>query len=714
MIRAKLLPTQHASGANSTRRYRHCRRGVGTTRSIACCRVARLGLSRIQLVEDYCRLALGRPSARDSWHCRLRLHYHVDVAHAAPRIDCSKVTVPQKKEGGGQMADQAALAIGVQQADKLVALPGAVNGAREFADWAKAHDYRVTLITDERKPVTVNQLCSAIKRILRSDPERLVIYFAGHGTQPTTNTAYWLLSHWQSDPNEAVNVNLSFYHAKRLPIGQIAFLADACRSAVANAELVGGASIFPTPEHPAVQSPQWDHFLAARLGESAQEVSTTKAAAAYGVFTRCLMNALRGQAKAAIEVRPGKKPGRVVSSQALATYLERNVPLESGLLPGGRVQTPDVTSGWRPDKNYYVAIDDSDGDTGPQRPPIVEGSGLPTGGPRSPGSLPQSGSGTGRTPRRRSADTATFVAPSTPPSPAVKRAVTTARRRDQAHERAVTKDITAHVGRETFETRQGLTIIGAQPRRFVVPDREVRAGRNSSVDLFEDRGAWHVRGDGEQATSILIELAGGTWIASCLLPSFVGTILVREGLAMSTSYRPARGGRYSPELPEVTPLLGRFTALMQQGRFGLPKDLSRLAKTLRHGKHGNPALGILAAYAYERAGSLPEIDDIAWWFARARQPVPCDVALLSGSTVRRTRAQPWTLTTRRHGVRYSAPIAGSIPLLTQGWSFLDAAHPWLDPFLLSLRSGLQPSLWTTLTAKAGRLLAGRLGEGRLR
>jgi hypothetical protein len=37
----------------------------------------------------------------------------------------------------------------------------------------------------------------------------------------------------------------------------------------------------------------------------------------------------------------------------------------------------------------------------------------------------------------------------------------------------------------------------------------------------------------------------------------------------------------------------------------------------------------MAAYAYERAGDLEEIDSIAAYFARESQPIPLDVAMLS-------------------------------------------------------------------------------------
>jgi predicted secreted acid phosphatase len=109
-----------------------------------------------------------------------------------------------------------AVAIGIAHAGSLPELPGAVNGAKKFCDWAKQQGYEVHLVSDETAEVTVEKLKTLIKDIIdEGETERLVIYFAGHGIQPSYNTAYWLLSRWDNDSDEAINFNLSFANAKR-------------------------------------------------------------------------------------------------------------------------------------------------------------------------------------------------------------------------------------------------------------------------------------------------------------------------------------------------------------------------------------------------------------------------------------------------------------------------------------------------------------------
>lgn len=189
------------------------------------------------------------------------------------------------------MAKRLAISIGVSKAGHLVELPGALSGARDFAKWAKAADFDTTLITDENGPVTVAALRDTIQLMLADDVERLLVYFAGHGTA-NASSDLWLLSGWEDDGNEVVNVALSFNHAKRQHIPKIAVFADACRSVVPQIAYLGGANIFPKVPAPAPRSPQWDMFLATRLSEAAQEAGGADPVGSYGVFTRQLMSAL--------------------------------------------------------------------------------------------------------------------------------------------------------------------------------------------------------------------------------------------------------------------------------------------------------------------------------------------------------------------------------------------------------------------------------------
>jgi len=570
------------------------------------------------------------------------------------------------------MATYVAVAIGVANASGLPKLPGAVNGAEEFRDWAQQQGYETHLITDENGPVTVQSLKAVIDSILQNgDAERLIIYFAGHGIEPVTNSAYWLLSNWEADSNEAVNFNLSFSNAKRSGIRQIAVFADACRSTVRDAASVGGGSIFPKSTISAIKIPQWDQFLASRLGEQAQEVRGADPTKAFGVFTRCLMSALRGEADQAIENRPPS----VVPSEALANFLEDAVPLESGKIPGASVQFPDATSGWRRPADVYAEL---------AAPP-----------PGCAASLPDIAGFRRSADRMSEAGELAAARAETLANSAVAEAVSLNQEAVEKREQL----FTARRGRKGFETGQGLTIIGGTLVR-------IACRRGQDAELVMEDGVPSVRVFGDSPQPIVFELDNGNWVGTCSLPEFVATIVIDGGTAASLIYAPALYRRFPQEpFDRIAPALSRWTALMHQGRLPTMKDLEEAGAILRGYQHTNPSFGILAAYAYERAGNIAAIDRIMQHFHEDRQPVPFDVALLSGKRIEQAGPRLVIETSAQH-----VPVAGSFPLMTQGWSFLDSEE---YPRLLALRPGLLASLWTTMRAAGGARLAELVFQGEI-
>jgi Caspase domain len=578
------------------------------------------------------------------------------------------------------MGKYVAVAIGVARAgNSLPELPGAVNGAKEFHDWAEKQGYEAHLVTDESDEVTVQTLKTEIRKIIdEGEAERLVIYFAGHGIQPSVSMPYWLLSRWAADSDEAVNFNLSTSNAKRSGIGQIAIFADACRSNAPDAASVGGSSIFPKATTSAGQLPQWDQFLASRLGESAQEVSATASTAAYGIFTRCVMRALSGSAQEEIIDRPP----RVVTSTTLANYLDDQVPRESAETVGAAVQQPETVPGWRSPNDIYLRLPTaSPAESQPKISEVLREGGHKAEAFRKP-----------RDRKQRAEKKPQF-------SRRARHAVAKAERFNEKALKANEALFAASQEREGL-TGHGLTLIGGEPVAVTV-----RRGEQAS--LFRENSKPNIRAEGEKPLSILIELDNGNWIAGCILPEFVGTIVIKDGLAASVNYAPARDSRFPrASFEHIAPMLNRWTALMHQGRFGDYQELTQTAGQLRKYNYLNPTLGIIAAYAYERTGNLHEIDSVAGYFAEAQQPVPFDVALLSTKPVWRMRQG---LTIELDAGRRA--VAGSFPLMTQGWSFLDREDEFVPLSLFEVRGGLLPALWTTFRGKEGKRLAELLHQG---
>src|ERR1700756_1627289 len=102
------------------------------------------------------------------------------------------------------------------------------------------------LITDEGGPVKLADISSVILDILKNDfPDKLVIYFAGHGAQQNTTTPIWLLSKWDTETGEAVDVEKTRFLALRSGIPRVAIFADACRNVFGAAAVVSALPLFP-------------------------------------------------------------------------------------------------------------------------------------------------------------------------------------------------------------------------------------------------------------------------------------------------------------------------------------------------------------------------------------------------------------------------------------------------------------------------------------
>jgi hypothetical protein len=586
------------------------------------------------------------------------------------------------------MSDKCALVIGVAQSGQLPRLDGALVDSKAFAEWAGARgrDYRTTLITDEREPVTVDRIRGEIAAILKSEVDRLILFYSGHGICSQIGD-FWLLSNFERDSDEAVNLTLSMRNARRLGIRQIALFSDACRSSLNAAAFVAGRSIFPRPGPARGGLSHYDEFLSTEIGEVAQEVAKADATKSYGVFSRCLLTALHGLDLDAAEDRDSKK---AVTSQALATWLEAKVPLESGKISGGVVQYPALTPSWRRPDDTYAEFD-----LRPDLHPIVASDVnlgrvlLSAEDGRRKLSLPE---------RRAQLS-------------AAKRRVSEGDAVRQNYVEEKTRAFSALRGRESFETQQGLTVVGARIVEAVGPE-----GR--TAELFEEMGNSHVRGAGG-AQSIALRTEDGSWLAAQILPKFIATLVVgrRRGDSLDHGGREVESLNYAP--PRSMPverdrnlsserMVAEWNALLNLDRRASPKALVGFAEAAREMKHINPAFGILAAYAYERAGEIEEMVSIGWHFAARNHFVPYDVHLLLSAY-----GDPAAMIRGYRPIPLDFSVAGGFPLLTQGWALLDPNADGSHPGLLELRDGLTGGVWTGFDARRGARFAQLVKRGEI-
>lgn len=570
------------------------------------------------------------------------------------------------------MAKDVALVIGVRKSGQLTPLDGAIADAHDFADWAGSpvRSYDVRLVTDEAGPVTVGRLKAEINEILEEDLGRLLIFYSGHGICNQIGD-YWLLTDYHTDSNEAVNVAQSMRNARRLGIAQIAVFSDACRSSMNRAAMVSGSVIFPSPRGGRVISP-YDEFLSTDIGDVAQEIAGEDPAKSYGVFSQCLLTALNGFEPDAAETRGSK---RVISSPALAGWLESEVPLQSGKIAGGTVQYPSITPSWRkPDDEYAELL----------------GSTVPQGGQDAPISrralswtAEKSGLGVSELRARRARSRAR---------------VADGEAAQQRMIEARAQVFNASRGRESFETRQGLTVIGTAITDIAVPP-------GIKAELFEEGGNWHVRCYSGSHT-VAICTGHGIWAAATTLPRFIATLVISEDGVDSLNYAPPVHEYGRDENLRSEQILAEWSALLSVKRHLNSDQLKSFADESRQVKHINPAFGVLAAYAYERASRIDQVASVAQFFAERNRFVPFDIVALL-----QAYGEPEQLILEQ-GWMPDFEVAGNLPMLTRGWSLLDGSG-LMSPDTLRLQSGLMNSVWTAFEPKTGARFAKMLKQGEL-
>lgn len=575
------------------------------------------------------------------------------------------------------------IAIGIERSGKLPRLPGAARGAKDFAAWAMENAYEVALFTDEGgKDVTFDAIRSKVEEFVDAlDVGRLILFFAGHGCASAAETM-WLLSKYDRRSDEVVGVEASEKHARRCGIDQVSFISDACRNSVPGQPFFTPRSLFQRQQRIATPA-QWDHFEAADIDGAAQEVAKpateTEPAEHYGVFTSCLMQALKGNVSAAFARPRGEGP--CVTSASLATFLEKAVAYETDLLAGARPQRVDANSGWREPNDVYVSF--------PKGHIILSTSPLD------------------RKERGFEIHHFRLDAPSergsleswTPPRPKSRKSVASdrirrLRERSNGRLRRRRAKFAAAEGRASFETHVGVTVIGSSIARVATRPEYWR---------FSDGGADQIAVRTEVPATLLLETAEGDFVAVLVVPGFVATLVVEKGAAASLSYAPSVNGGFARACDlyreTITPAVHRLTAEMEAKRTPDANAVIALLDALRAAGVVDPGAGVLAAHALEQAGRIAEIRELAQFFAATpdeygRGPIgtPFDVAYLADS---------------------EAAAVGAFPLLTKGWAYLEPDDSRVSRIVLEARRGLKPSLWTTFDAAAGAMLAAEIDEGRL-
>ena len=570
---------------------------------------------------------------------------------------------------------KAAVVIGVDRVPSLPRLKGAASGAAQFAEWAKSQGFDTHLLTDaDGAPVEISALKRVIKNIVTSRSHRqLLIHFSGHGILRTAQSELWLLSGAPDDPNEAVDVFASIWSARNSGIEHVVFFSDACRSRPDTSKLsqVAGSVMFPSraPGDPEVAI---DLFYATLPGDTANEVPKADAAGSYGAFfTECLLKGLERPTPELIEVMDvGTGPAPVVPAWRLKTFLLREVPESAAAADLSLRQVPQITVESRAPK-FLARVPDQ----------YAPAAGTPPLPPHAESLAPDRDHARRLQKAHLSSD---VFGPIQVPGP------------DRSGIVEAMQRLEAVRGRQSFETRTGFTVVGSS-----VVQAEVSRG---TCDVFAEKSATgnnqiRVRPEGgsESPGSVLIHFAGGTGTCLAILPDFIGTVVVEQGMVVTVNYTPSmntsRYDEYRHFADRIEQRRAFVAAASRKGLFRLERDAAgHHAEWLREFKRFDPTLGLYAAYAYAQRGDFSEVRSVAHYMADDGIPALFDIALLD----------------RTLGDRNDSEIFPLCPMLTQGWSILesDGGERYHDHRKIAQQ--LQPSLWTTLTSDGLGMLRAQL------
>ena len=569
------------------------------------------------------------------------------------------------------------VAIGVHRAATMPELQGVLTAVQTLSDWAAGEGYDVVRIDDQAGRVTVARIQDALTPPLNAttgerDPQRLldrsriVVYFCGHGLHAPQDQ-YWILSDGPDQPNARISAvgfrdMLASYGPK-----QIAFISDACRSPLV---VQGLASSVVDRYRGMAGVIQKDNFFSSQDGEASFAVPAKGGKPAYCVFSSVLMRALSKPAEPEALDELYLETGRmIVSSQSLATYLERNVP--DAALEVGKLQVPQCDAGFRPITNRYV-------DFGP--------------------------AGT------------------------VSRSDAEARQSTIATERAEAQN--ERIDRSLSEWRRPYVedlqpLVGPVLSDSIARDRPspLLLSSNSDAPVVEAPGLLPpisiptadglLQGFGQRRRQNLLAFvdkpfadSGRSGVAVVRMADLFAalplhhrlwcTAIIDKGLGPDGSAGGvellAWGGRYPS--PGPPPRLSAAEALKGLSARTLnAEDTAILATDMRYTKHADPMYGIVAAYLYNAIGDVSNIRRMCYYYKWHEQDVPFDIAMLAQLELERRPdggfyvEVPKVAKLPRKERRANAPsfvwektpaatvnVAGVTPLLRVGWQHIQASR----------------------------------------
>jgi hypothetical protein len=588
-----------------------------------------------------------------------------------------------------------AVIIGVNKTGGLPELFAAVKGANDFKNWAEKQGFETVLLTDEDgKKVTVKEITNAVKGFVdKQTYSQMVVFFSGHGILKSATDEQWLLSEAPAYANETVSVLASRMLARRSGIPHIIFISDACRS-IPNDPLVTeviGSVIFPNVAQ--TGDTDIDILYSTIPGNPSYEVKEDVAVANFrGIYTECLLKALRGDVTEVIEdLKVGSETILTIPVYELHKYLQTAVPLAASRVDIMLSQVPDGEITSRLPK-YLARVERE------KKPVIDTGAGKEILLPKAIEPVVLNSKNNNY--KLNLPDFDFFKSSSIENTQTENERVfsnlgdlvtgLSQTRVDVANNMDALKNAS---GRNSFETRTGFSITGTNKVQCLM-------AAENGFDQFEEEDQTHIRIlEQNLSRTLFLQLESGNVVPLAILPGFIGTVVVENGAVINVNYVPSQ---HTPKYELMRGLQNedfehRRALVATAARFGSFKvegDVGYVieqASYLRNIKAIDPTMGLYAAYAYMQAGSYTDLKSVYEYMWREPEPVLYDVWMLVKISKQAFEAPKQS----------PAPFC---PMLTQGWSYMSVDNTLFAPELQELGKYLVPGLWTTFNPKGVELI----------
>lgn len=608
------------------------------------------------------------------------------------------------------------IAVGVDHTGILDSLKGAASGALQFARWLEEQQQfgispSISVLTDQNDQVVEAKAIQTAARDLLAvgGLDLLILYFSGHGIVKNGADEQVLLSNVKDYPDEAINIAATALNARHIGVPHVVIISDACRNSVDPFGSLGQVSGRPAVKRGAVvgiKPGKVDIFYATEPSQTAKEYK------GEGFFTKVLLEALQSPPTEICETWPGSSVP-IIPTWLLEDYLYNQVPTRAQQQTPRFEQTPDIIVQAR--QPLFL---------GYASPPLIFASPSPLPGPGPLDYGLPAGAGAPY-----------FEQIQILPLPDLFPADLRVTSRNQAIQQVASsflKEPEAYISTTLLEqagldeayrrnlqrytalpqslAESGLRIIGSQAISVLVAP-----GQAAPLVQTHDQQSIISLAPSAQAQSVIVTFSDDTLIVLPVMPGYIGTVHVDEGLVQSVSFEMgmtlAQTFAQTPSrrlhLHHLQALAAAFASSAKL-RTLAATQASSFADVLRQEKRLDPTLGIYAAYAYLLAADDQGVRSVLSYFldyqasSQPPLPVPFDVALLAGALA--------------SGKRKARPlIAPFCPMMSLGWTVL-AAHgknQKLHPAILEAGKYRLNTEWSTFRRRDTQPLIEAFLQGEL-